>query len=146
MQFTVKTYSPRQPIHQNGFFVLSKGLNSGRPISEPCPNSYQVICHTLEEKETLELLCFCLWQSKVFYLDLVGSVIPFLRIGDFRKALLKAIECSIDKPELNKLSGNIQKLNALESQYRTQLKLVGEYKKALYLSLSSVSGFTLGGI
>lgn len=135
MQFTVKTYSPRKPIYQNGFFVLSKGLNSGKPISEPCPNCYQIICHTSEDKETLELLCFCLWQSKVFYLDLVGSVIPFLRIGDFRKALLIAIENSKDKPKIHQLSGNIQKLNALESQYRTQLKLIGEYKKALYLSV-----------
>jgi hypothetical protein len=65
----------------------------------------------------------------------VGSVIPFLRIGDFRKALLLAIENSKDKPEIHQLTGNIQKLNALESQYLTQLKLIGEYKKALSLSV-----------
>ncbi len=135
MQFTAKTYSPGQLIHPFSFFVFSKGLNSGKPISKPCPNCYQIICYNSEEKETLELLCFCLWQSKVFYQDLVGSVIPFLRIGDFKKALLIAIESSKDKPEIHQLSGNIQKLNVLESQYRTQLKLIGEYKEALYLSV-----------
>jgi hypothetical protein len=135
MQFNVKTYSPGQLIRPFSFFVLSKGLNSGKPISKPCPNCYQIICLTSEDKETSELLCFCLWQSKVFYKDLVGSVIPFLRIGDFRKALLNAIESSKDKPEIHLLSGNIQKLNDLENQYRTQLKLIGEYKKALYLSV-----------
>ena len=118
MQFSVKTYSSGQPIHSFSFFVLSKGLNSGKPIPEPCPNCYQIICLTLEDKETLELLSFCLRQSKIFYQDLVGSVIPFLRNGDFRKALLKAIENSKDKPAIHQLSGNIQKLNELEEQYR----------------------------
>ncbi|WP_055152074.1 DUF6943 family protein [Jiulongibacter sediminis] len=118
MQFTAKTYSPGQLIHPFNFFVLSKGLNSGKLISEPCPNCYQIICLTSEDKETLELLSFCLWQSKVFYKDLVGSVIPFLRIGDLRKALHEAIEHSKNKPEIHQLSGNIQKLNELEEQYR----------------------------
>ena len=70
------------------FYVLSKGLNSGKPLEKPCPNCFVITVKNDEEKEFLFWLCWGLWQSKKFHHLHTGSVIPFVRLHEF-KAFLK---------------------------------------------------------
>ncbi len=71
-------------VLSNQFFILNKGLNSGKPLEKPCPNCFVITVKNDEEKEFLFWLCWGLWQSKKFYYLHTGSVIPFIRLNEFK--------------------------------------------------------------
>ena len=80
--FRLQTYNPAKKYAGFYFFVLNKGLNSGKPLLEPCPNCYVCSCTTLEDKENLYWIFFALWQGKRFHQLFVGSCIEFIRIKE----------------------------------------------------------------
>lgn len=86
----IQTYSPKNEVPQHSFFILCKGLNSGKPLEQPTANCFVMSCESEEEMKRYYWLCFGLWQSKAFHPHLCGSVIPFLRINDFRKIFVEA--------------------------------------------------------
>jgi hypothetical protein len=78
------TYNPKNQKSEFEFYALSKGLNSGKPLDVPCPNCFVISCRNAQDLDVYRSLLFGLWQSKTFHQLLVGSVIPFIRIGDFK--------------------------------------------------------------
>lgn len=122
-----------QAISQPQFFVLSKGLNSGKPLNTPCPNCFVISTKTEEEKEFLYWLCWGLWQSKKFHQLLTGSVIPFVRLFEF-KAFLKeqAATAFAEKEQYNKNVKALQQLQQLEKNYKQNLLLIMDAKKAIF--------------
>lgn len=85
--FQLKTYRQGMKIQKHSFFILNKGLNSGKPMNEPCPNCFMCSCSTDTEKQKMYWLLFALWQSKEIEYQLIGSVIPFIRIRDLEKII-----------------------------------------------------------
>ena len=79
------------------FFILNKGLNSGKPLYEPCPNCFVVIFSNNEDKESYYWLSYSLWKSKFWHQFLVGSVIPFLRIHEFKSEFDRSEERCVGK-------------------------------------------------
>ena len=82
------------------FFVLNKGLNSGKPLDEPCPNCYVCECTNEEDKEALYWICFALWQSHQLKQHLIGSVILYIRKKEFFNLVRDALIKAQAKPEL----------------------------------------------
>ena len=82
--FKIITYSPKNSIPQHSFFILCKGLNSGKPLDKSTANCFVVSCNDGAAREIAYWVCYGLWKSKSIHKYLVGSVIEFLRIGDFR--------------------------------------------------------------
>eukprot|EP01041_Mallomonas_annulata_P028327 gene28327-50162_t len=80
--FSLQSFNPAKKYAGFHFFVLNKGLNSGKPLLEPCPNCFVCSCNTLEDKENLYWIFFALWNGKRFHQLLIGSVIPFIKIKD----------------------------------------------------------------
>ena len=80
--FNLTTYNPAKKYAGFHFFVLNKGLNSGKPLLEPCPNCFVCSCTSEEQKENLYWICFALWQGKRFHQLFVGSCIEFIRIKE----------------------------------------------------------------
>src|SRR5690554_7497122 len=72
------------------FFILNKGLNSGKPLKKPCPNCFVVMCNSVSEKESLYWIVYSLHQGKRFQIALVGSVIPFIRKNDLMEIIYQA--------------------------------------------------------
>lgn len=77
--------------HQRGnyyecphFFILSRGKNAGRPQYEGIPNAFVVVAKESEELERLYWIVYVLWKAKHFELIQLGSVIPFLKVGEVR--------------------------------------------------------------
>ena len=85
--FKLKTHKLNATYSEPHFFILNKGNHSGKPMNAPCPNCFVCICSTEEEKEMLYWLVMGLCQGRVFEQYLCGSVIPFVRINDVKKAL-----------------------------------------------------------
>lgn len=56
-KFHLKTYREGFSSIKPHFFILSKGLNAGKPLDIPCPNSFSVVTETEEERN------FFFWLS-----------------------------------------------------------------------------------
>jgi hypothetical protein len=120
-------------ILQPHFFILNKGLNSGKPLEKPCPNCFVITTKNDEEKEFLFWLCWGLWQSKKFHYLHTGSVIPFIRIDEF-KAFIKeqATTAFAERLQHQKNIKTLQQLEQLEKNYKQNLLLIQDAKIALF--------------
>ena len=87
--FELKTHKSGRTYSNPHFFILNKGLNSGKPLSNPCPNCFVVITKNEEAKNTLFHLSMMLQIGGFYAYYLKGSVIPFISIDDCRNTLKK---------------------------------------------------------
>lgn len=133
--FSISCYNSisTKEVLSNQFYVLSKGLNSGKPLEKPCPNCFVITVKNDEEKEFLFWLCWGLWQSKKFHHLHTGSVIPFVRLHEF-KAFIKeqAATAFAEKEQYNKNVKALQQLEALEKNYKQNLLLIMDAKRAIF--------------
>ena len=133
--FSVKSATAKIEISKPHFFVLCKGLNSGKPIAEKCPNSFIILAETEEFKETLYWITFALWRTKAFHPFLMGSVIPFIRIGIYKQLIFEKLE--IVKTNPIKFAETIKQLSFIEmkeKQLKENLKLIQDLKRAYIYS------------
>ncbi|MBC7747417.1 MAG: hypothetical protein H7Z76_02345 [Methylotenera sp.] len=117
---------------QPHFFILNKGNNSGKPLKEPCPNCFVITVKTDEEAENLYWIALSLWKSKLWHQYLIGSVIPFIRLNDFKSTFRNKV-ISIYK-EHNKHLENVEKLNKFEdlkSIYNKNIDAIERIKAAI---------------
>ena len=137
--FIIKSYNVNHICEASKFYILCKGLNSGKPLSEPCPNCFIVICTSEEQKQQLYWICFCFWKLKRFQPHLIGSVIPFLRIKDFRNMLQNYLLSVSNKKsdKIKYLTKNLNDIKLLEERLIKKLTLIQEMKNSVlkeYLS------------
>ncbi len=83
--FIIKTHRVGTIYSKPHLFVLNKGMNSGKPQKEPFTNSFVIIFQNVEDCENIFFIAYSLWQTKFWHQFLVGSVISFLRLQDFKK-------------------------------------------------------------
>ena len=83
--FIIKTHQKGTIYSKPHLFLLNKGMNSGKPQKEPFTNSFVIIFENEEDFDTINLTAYALWKTKFWHQHLVGSVISFLRLPDFKK-------------------------------------------------------------
>ncbi|MDG1398068.1 MAG: hypothetical protein P8P88_06740 [Polaribacter sp.] len=83
--FEIKTHQIGRTYSNPHFFILNKGLNSGKPLALPCPNCFVLISKNEEDKNTLYHLTMMLQIGGFYAYYLKGSVIPFISINDCKK-------------------------------------------------------------
>ncbi|AQS94023.1 hypothetical protein [Polaribacter sp. BM10] len=98
--FEIKTHQIGRTYSNPHFFILNKGLNSGKPLEKPCPNCFVITTSSPELKNTLFHLTMMLQIGGLYAVYLKGSVIPFITIDDCRKTLKNGLEA-------NSSSGNV---------------------------------------
>lgn len=124
------TYNPKNQKSEFEFYALSKGLNSGKPLDVPCPNCFVISCRNAKEMDVYRSLLFGLWKTKSFHQFLVGSVIPFVRIGDFKNIVFEQAKNLQGRERAFK--NDIRKVKTLEQKERQmyeQLFLISELKR-----------------
>ncbi len=130
MNFKIRTHSKDRRYSEFHFFLLSKGLNAGRPSNIPCPNCFAIVTDNEEDKLYLYWLCYCLWQSKQFERMLTGSVIPFLRLKEASDVILYAMRhCSAST--LQARVDSLAKIQLLEDNLSNRLSLVKQWKRRI---------------
>lgn len=136
--YTIITRNPDKNYKKPHFFILNKGLNSGKPLKSACPNCFVCIAESDEELNTLYWLAYSLWLSKSLISLLKGSVIPFITIQDYRK-VLKSIFQDINPTEkqVKKLISGLQLLELNERKIQVSLKLINTAKRALIMNVIS---------
>ena len=85
LNFIIKTHRVGTIYTKPHLFVLNKGMNSGKPQKEPFTNCFVVLFQNEEDCESLFFIAYSLWKTKFWHQFLCGSVIPFLRLPDFKK-------------------------------------------------------------
>ena len=130
--FIIKTHQKNAVYRANQIFILNKGLNSGKPQKEPFTNSFVILFQDEQDAETLYWLAYSLWKSKFWCQLLVGSVIPFLRIDDFKKDFNSKVNEMLQEHELH--TKQVQALRLLEQkedQIQQHIVLINEMNKML---------------
>ncbi len=129
--FIVKSASAKSEIRKPHFFALNKGLNSGKPLLLPCPNCFKIEAENEDFKEVLYWVSFALWKSKAFHPFLIGSVIPFIRIGDYKQLISEKLEVVKASPaEFAETVKQLRFIEMKEKQFLQNLKLIQELKRA----------------
>lgn len=130
--YIIKTHKKDTFYAKPHMFILNKGLNSGKPNKEPFTNSFVVIFENEQDCENIYWITFSLWQSKFWHRNLVGSVIPFLRITDFIKEFsCKADEMLADFEQHQKDVKALQLLEAKATQFNQNLNLINDMRRII---------------
>lgn len=130
LQYEIKTHKANREYEQPHFYVLSKGLNSGKPLRKPCPNCYVLKTDTEEQRESLYYLCQTLQVGQYFKYYIIGSVIPFIRIDDTRKVLNTAIR-NYKQQQWELKVQKLKHITIYEENLKNQLTVVAQLKLAL---------------
>jgi hypothetical protein len=128
----IYTFNPKNRLNQFDTFVLCKGLNSGKPLDAPCPNCFVLACENQAEKDFYTTLLFGLWKMKFFQQYLVGSVIPYIRINEFKNHVTEQANRVSIKP--NHFAEDVQKVKHIEAkqnQILEQMALLNDIKRAI---------------
>ena len=130
--FIIKTHQPKTSYKGNQIFILNKGMNSGKPQKEPFTNSFVINFANPEDAETIYWLAYSLWKAHFWHQSLCGSVIPFLRIREFKKEFISKVAEVLQEHELH--NTQVQALRLLElqeSQFQKNILLINEMRRAI---------------
>lgn len=132
--YIIKSHRVGTHYAQPHFFVLNKGLNSGRPQNEPFTNSFVLIFQTEEQKEDVFWIAMSLCKSKFWHPYLKGSVIPFLTLFEFKKEFNPKVVRLLQEHEQH--LKNVQALKLLQEQenhHNQNIHLINELRNAILM-------------
>ena len=130
--FIIKTHRKDTIYLKPHLFILNKGMNSGKPQKEQFTNSFVVIFEKEEDCESLFFVAYSLWQTKFWHPFLIGSVIPFLRLPDFKKEFNpQASLMMLEHEQHLKNVAALKLLEKKEKQYKEDMMLINDIRKAI---------------
>ena len=132
LNFIIKTHRVGTVYTEPHLFVLNKGMNSVKPQKEPFTNSFVIILQNQEDLESLFFIAYSLWQTKFWHPFLVGSVIPFLRLPDFKNEFIpKASSMMSEHNEHIKNVAALKLLEQKEKQFHQNINLINDLRKVI---------------
>lgn len=130
--YIIKSHKTGTIYTQPHMFILNKGLNSGKPQKEPFANSFVIIFSNQEDAESVYWLALALCKSKFWHQFLVGSVIPFLKIQDFKSTFSKkVIEMLSDYENHQKDIKALRLLELKEEQFYQNINLINDLRRVI---------------
>lgn len=132
MNFIIKTHRVGTSYTKPHFFVLNKGLNSGKPQQKPFTNSFVIIFKNEEDVENIYFIAYSLWKTKFWQQHLVGSVIPFLRLPDFKKKFFPKSKALMEEHEEHvKHVAALKILEQKENQFHQNMNLINDMRRVI---------------
>ncbi len=130
--FIIKTHRKDTVYTKPHLFILNKGMNSGKPQKTSFTNSFVVIFQNEEDCESLFFIAYSLWQTKFWHPFLIGSVIPFLRLPDFKKEFSpQAHLMMVEHEQHQKNVAALKLLEKKEKQYKEDMMLINDIRRAI---------------
>jgi hypothetical protein len=130
--FIIKTHQKGTIYSKPHLFLLNKGLNSGKPQKEPFTNSFVVIFNLEQDCENLYFVAYSLWKTNFWHQHLVGSVIPFLRIHDFKKEFFIKSKLMMEEHEAHvKHIAALKILELKEKQFHENINLINDMRRVI---------------
>jgi hypothetical protein len=132
LNFIIKTHQKNTTYTKPHLFLLNKGMNSGKPQKEPFTNSFVIIFEKEKDCENLYFVAYSLWQTKFWHPHLVGSVIPFLRLNDFKKAFFQNANLMMEEHETHiKHIEALKLLEQKEKQFHENINLINDLRRTI---------------
>ena len=132
LNFIIKTHRVGTIYTKPHLFILNKGMNSGKPQKEPFTNSFVIIFQNEEDCESVFFIAYSLWQTKFWHPFLVGSVIPFLRLPDFKNEFIpKASLMMAEHEEHKKNVAALKLLEQKEKQFHENINLINDMRRVI---------------
>ncbi len=129
----IKTHRPTTTYTKPHFFILNKGMNSGKPLKASCPNCFVCLLENPDKVDQVYWIAYALWKSRQLEMFLRGSVIPFITIGEYRKHFLRAIRTAEKKEsQLEKLIQTLKLLEIQEQKIHVSLRMIETTRMAFF--------------
>ena len=130
--FIIKTHQKGTIYSKPHLFLLNKGMNSGKPQKEPFTNSFVVIFDLEQDCENLYFVAYSLWKTNFWHQRLVGSVIPFLRLNDFKKEFFVKSKMMMEEHEAHvKHVAALKLLEQKEKQFYENINLINDMRRVI---------------
>ena len=130
--FIIKTLQKGTIYSKPHLFLLNKGMNSGKPQKEPFTNSFVVIFDLEQDCENLYFVAYSLWKTKFWHQFLIGSVIPFLRLSDFKKEFFIKSKMMMEEHEQHlKHIAALKILEQKEKQFHDNINLINDMRRVI---------------
>ena len=132
LNFIIKTHKKGTIYAKPHLFILNKGMNSGKPQKEPFTNSFVVLFQNENDCESLFFIAYSLWKTKFWHQHLVGSVIPFLRLQNFKSEFNpKATALMQEHEQHQKNVAALKLLEQKEKQFQENLNLINDLRRVI---------------
>ena len=132
MNFIIKTHKKDTKYNKPCLYLLNKGLNSGKPQKEPFTNSFVVIFDSETDCGNIFWIAYSLWKSKFWHQHLVGSVISFLRLPDFKREFFTKSRILMEEHEEHlKHIEALKLLELKEKQFHENINLINDMRRVI---------------
>ena len=132
INFKLKHHRTGETYSNPHFFILNKGMNTGKHLEAPCSNCFVISFCCSEDCEHMKAIISSLWRIKFWHQFLIGSVIPYIRIHDFSKNLmLKSNEMMQDFEQHKKDVATLKLLEQKEDQFHKNIILINDLRKVI---------------
>jgi hypothetical protein len=129
----IKTHKSGKSYNQPHFFILNKGLNSGKPFNHYVCNSFVFLADNKEEKEFYYFLLLGLWELRFFRKHLKGSVIEYVRLGDVIDVIDETLNSvNSGNRSFSDIQNTLAQIEALQVNLQTQLTYLMQLRKSLF--------------
>lgn len=126
----IRIVTYRSNLAQANFYIQSKGLNAGRPLEKPLANCWAVY----SDIKHLKSIAYSIYVSGFLKQLSLGSVIPFVRLSQYRPLLEDAANLAIKYDE--KHLETIEFLRMQIDSLKTKLLLFEEFQTMLGLKVN----------
>lgn len=117
---TIKTYKGETAEPQENetiFYIQNKGNNSGRPLKNPIPNCWEI---RTDRSIDFEIL-YIVFESRILESFIIGSVIPYIRLDDYKKIIKPILENAIQENRI--INQHYLQIRKIEEQIKHQDKI-----------------------
>ncbi len=129
----IKTHKLGTTYKQHHFFILNKGLNSGKPLPHYCSNCFVFLADDENEKEFYFFLLLGLWELRFFRKHLMGSVIDYIRLGDLIDVVEETLNSvNTGNRSFSDVQNSLTQIEALKVNLQTQLDYLMQLRKSLF--------------
>ena len=129
----IKTHKSGKNYNQPHFFILNKGLNSGKPFRHYVCNSFVFLADDKNERDFYYFMLQGIWELRLLRPYLKGSVIEFVRLGD----VIDVIEETLNSVNTGNRSfadvqNTLAQIEAHQNNLQQQLSHLMQLRKALF--------------
>ena len=134
-QITIRTYREGLQLTVPHFFILNKGINSGKPSRSPWVNCYVVFADDESVVDYYYWLCYVIWSTKSFHYYLRGSVVEFICLRNMKACINKYYQSFSNKQvEFAQLLSLLRKMEKYEASIKSNLAVLNKNRSALMQS------------
>lgn len=129
----IKTHKSGTMYHQPHFFILNKGLNSGKPFRHYVCNSFVFLADDEKERDFYYFMLLGLWELRFFRPHLKGSVIEYVRLGDVIDVLEETLNSvNTGNRSFSDVQAALAQIEALQINLQEQLNHLMQLRKSLF--------------